>query len=268
MDILTQFTPALHGFYRAIISTTYPWSSSQWEQLSTHLNDLVASDNLDRLNRLLVDIHQEEDASPEVIHFIQTFLARYISRGRPLSGYFLVCCVIETQWTVLAQALIPGQTITSGQIVEADAANKAWLSLMRQPVLGLHITDRKTREILKSTMRYSMQCFTDLLCQIEEMDSEPTLDTYAWETMSESLVCGLVDDINLNRVLNLSQKLASVCSVALGELDESLYSRLALLLSDQSPISENLVQEAALKATTVLIQRSVRPFALAIWYTD
>lgn len=50
------------------------------------------------------------------------------------------------------------------------------------------------------------------------------------------------------------QKLASVCSIALRELDESLYSRLALLLSDESPISENLVQEAALKATTVLVQ--------------
>ena len=181
-------TPALHGLYRAIISTSYPWTPGQWEQLSTHLNTLIGPDNLDRLNRLLIDIHQEEDTSSEVIHFIQTFLARYISRGRPLSGYFLVCCVIETQWTVLAQALAPAQTIKYGNIVEAAAANKAWLALMRKAALDLHITDEKTRNTLKSTMRYAMQCFTDLHVQIEEMDTEPTIDTYAWETMSESLV--------------------------------------------------------------------------------
>ncbi|KZP21149.1 hypothetical protein FIBSPDRAFT_788486 [Athelia psychrophila] len=242
VDILTQLSPALHGLYRAIISTTYPWSSAQWDQLSTQLAALAASENLDRLNRLLVDIHQEAETSPELIHFIQTFLARYISRGRPLSGYFLVCCIIEMQWTVLAQALVRpspsgDNVLAQGEIVEADAANKAWLALMHSATLDLDVAaDEKTRETLNTMLRYSMQCFTDLLCQIEEMDSEPTLDTYAWETMSESL------------------KLASVCSVALHELDEGLYSRLTLLLSDQSPISENLVQEAALKATTVLVQ--------------
>jgi phosphatidylinositol 4-kinase len=189
VDILTQLTPALHGLYRAIISISYPWTPGQWEQLSTHLDTLIVPDNLDRLNRLLLDIHQEEGANPEAIHFIQTFLARYISRGRPLSGYFLLCCVIETQWTVLAQALSPTQTISYGNIVEAAAANKAWLALMRKAGQDLHITDEKIRTTLKSTMRYAMQCFTDLHIQIEEMDTEPTIDTYAWETMSESLVC-------------------------------------------------------------------------------
>lgn len=188
---MTQLSPALHGLYRAIISTSYPWTSDQWQQLSTRLNALIVSDNLDRLNRLLIDIHQEENATSEIIQFIQTFLARYISRGRPLSGYFLVCCVTETQWTVLAQALVPGQTIYYGKIVEAAAANKAWLALMRKAAPDLDITDKKTLDTLKSTMRYAMQCFTDLHIQIEEMDTEPTIDTYAWETMSESLVSNL-----------------------------------------------------------------------------
>lgn len=188
MNVLTQLTPALHGLYRAIISTSYPWSSAQWEKLSTHLSTLIASDILERLNRLLVEIHQEEDVSPDVIQFIQTFLARYISRGRPLSGYFLVCCVIETQWTVLAQVLAPGQIADYGNVVEAAAANKAWLSLMRKAALDLDVADEKIRETLKTTMRYAMQCFTDLLVQIEDMDTEPTIDTYAWETMSECLV--------------------------------------------------------------------------------
>jgi phosphatidylinositol 4-kinase len=181
--------PALHGLYRAIISTSYPWTPNQWQHLSTHLSTLIVPDSLERLNRLLVDISREEDATSEVIHFIQTFLARYISRGRPLSGYFLVCCVTEMQWTVLAQALVPGQTVNYGNIVEAAAANKAWLALMRKAAPALRITDEKTWDTLKSTLRYAMQFFTDLHIQIDEMDMEPTVDTYAWETMSESLVC-------------------------------------------------------------------------------
>ncbi|KAH8117021.1 hypothetical protein DFH11DRAFT_1687803 [Phellopilus nigrolimitatus] len=68
------------------------------------------------------------------------------------------------------------------------------------------------------------------------MDTEPSLDTYAWETMSESL------------------KLASVCSVALQDTNNDLLSRLRQLLSEESPISDHLVQEAALKSTTVLVQ--------------
>ncbi len=52
-----------------------------------------------------------------------------------------------------------------------------------------------------------------------------------------------------------SQKLASICSVASGTLDRKLYARVKLLLSDESPISDNLVQEAALKSTAVLVQK-------------
>ena len=33
-----------------------------------------------------------------------------------------------------------------------------------------------------------MDCFTDLLVQIEKMDTVPSQDSYASETMSESLV--------------------------------------------------------------------------------
>ncbi|EIN07209.1 hypothetical protein PUNSTDRAFT_71064 [Punctularia strigosozonata HHB-11173 SS5] len=68
------------------------------------------------------------------------------------------------------------------------------------------------------------------------MDQEPSEDSYAWETMSESL------------------KLAAVCCAALQTLDPDLYSRLKLLLSEESPISDSLVQESALKATTVIVQ--------------
>lgn len=157
---------------------------------------LVTPDILDRLHRLLIDINHEEDANANIIQFIQTFLARYISRSRPLSGYFLVCCVIETQWTALAQALAPAQSDTMAcnkTIVEAAAANKAWLFLMRKAVnIDLDMVDESTKETLGMTLRYAMECFSDLLIQIGEMDSEPSIDTYAWETMSESLVCSFL----------------------------------------------------------------------------
>ncbi|KAJ7217187.1 hypothetical protein GGX14DRAFT_440647 [Mycena pura] len=235
LDILTQLTPALHGLYRAISSTPFQWTITQWQKLDAHLGGLCAPEVVDRLNNLLLDILQEESADADTLHFVQTFVSRYVSRGRPLSGYFIVCCVIETNWTVLAQVLASPEVSKHGPFNEAAAANKAWVSLMRHATSELEIKDTKIREALKVAVEYSMKCFSDLFVQIQEMDSEPSLDTYAWETMSESL------------------KLASICSIALHELDEGLYSRLLLLLSDQSPICDNLVQEAALKATIVLV---------------
>lgn len=136
----------------------------------------------------MVDILQAEDADAETLRFIQTFVSRYVGQGRPLSGYFIVCCALETEWTVLAQALAPSPTAVTGNVIEAAAANKAWLSLMRRAGLHLDITDERLKETLNNTVKYSMQCFTDLLVQIEDMDAEPSIDTYAWETMSESLV--------------------------------------------------------------------------------
>ncbi|KAF8798204.1 hypothetical protein BYT27DRAFT_7178838 [Phlegmacium glaucopus] len=233
--VLTQLMPALHGFYRAISSTSYCWTLSQWEALTTHLKILCSPGIIDRLNRLLVDIVQQEVADADTLRYVQTLVARYVAQGRPLSGYFMVCCVLETEWTILAQALaVP--LATRSPVVEAAAANKAWLSLTRNSALELDIEDDRTKIILKDTIQYAMKCFSDLLVQIEEMDSEPSLDTYAWETMSESL------------------KLASICCLALREIDDQLYNRILLLLSTDSPFSDNLVQEAALKATTVLVR--------------
>lgn len=188
LDILTQLTPALHGLYRAISSTSFQWTVTQWHQLSTHLGGLCVPEAVDRLNHLLVDILQKESADEGCLHFVQTFVSRYVSHGRPLSGYFIVCCVIETNWTVLAQVLAPAEASNHGPVNEAAAANKAWNSLMRHPAQELEIEDKKIQNALKVTVEYSMKCFGDLFVQIQEMDSEPSLDTYAWETMSESLV--------------------------------------------------------------------------------
>ena len=180
--------PALHGFYRAISSTLYCWTLTQWEALTTHLKVLCSPGIIDRLNRLLLDIVQLENTDAATLGYVQTLVARYVAQGRPLSGYFMVCCVLETEWTILAQALTPPFAARSPVVIEAAAANKAWLSLTRNAALELNIEGDRTKILLRDTIRDTMKCFSDLLVQIEQMDSEPSLDTYAWETMSESLV--------------------------------------------------------------------------------
>ncbi|KAJ8594622.1 hypothetical protein M405DRAFT_469254 [Rhizopogon salebrosus TDB-379] len=241
IEVLTQLMPSVHGLYRAITSTLFPWTASQWRLLSTSLQYLVATPVLERINRLLLDIHQEAETDPDAdatsVAFCHTFISRYIALGRPLSGYFIVCCVMEMQWTVLAQALASTPLLQKGKVREAAAANKAWVNLMKCSAndLGLE-NEEETKEALRNVGMDALQCFNDLLEQIENMETEPPVDTYAWETMSESL------------------KLASVCSVALRELDRNLHTRLMQLLSDRAPILDNLVQESALKATTVLVR--------------
>jgi len=179
--------PSLHGLYRAISSTSYDWTLSQWQILTSHLRNLSSPNTIDRLNHLVVDILQKEHADANTFRHVQTLVSRYVAQGRPLSGYFVVCCVLETEWTVLAQALAPTMN-TRSPVVEAAAANKAWLSLTRNAARELDVEDEGIKNLLKSTIKDSMQCFTDLLVQIEEMEAEPSIDTYAWETMSESLV--------------------------------------------------------------------------------
>ncbi|KAG6336316.1 hypothetical protein ID866_2765 [Astraeus odoratus] len=247
IHVLTQLAPSVHGLYRAITSTIYPWAMSQWVLLSRSLGGLVDDRVLERIDRLLLEIHPENDANTDsdavVFSFCRTFISRYTAAGRPLSGYFIVCCVMEVQWTALAQSLVPISLdgIKYGGLKEAAAANKAWLSLVKRPAQRSAV-DTETVEVLTSTAKGALQCFNDLLAQMEDMEMEPPVDTYAWETMSECL------------------KLASICCLATGNLDPDLYARLGLLLSDRSPIIDDLVQEAALKSTT--LRRNALRYAL------
>ena len=48
-------------------------------------------------------------------------------------------------------------------------------------------------------------------------------------------------------------KLSAVCSAALSVLDDNLFTRLKLLPSEQTPLADNLVQEAAMKSTAILV---------------
>ena len=187
-ESLSQFAPAFHGFYRALISTTFRWEPQHWARLSENLNPLFDQHSFEALNRLVTEIVQLEETDPEAMQFVTTLLARYVSRGRPLSGYFLICCVIEVQWTVLTQALIPLDPNTEGvRFSEAAAANHAWVSLVHSPVATLAKADKNFAAALEASKELSMECFTDLLVQIEAMDAVPSQDSYASETMSESL---------------------------------------------------------------------------------
>lgn len=239
-DVLTQFAPSFHGFYRAITSTTFPWTAPEWVGLSAYLNPLFATQTIERLNRLLVDVLQHCADDAERLRYIRTLLSRYVSKGRPLTGYFTVCCVIEAQWTVLAQ-LFNNSEVKESQSYnlpqEAEAADQAWLTVLKAslPLEELQL-DQVAKNALKAAIQHAMQCFSELLIQIEEMEAEPEVDTYAWETLSESL------------------KLASICCAVSQELDPDVLARLKLLLSMESPIWDMLVQEAALNSTIVVVR--------------
>lgn len=191
--VLTQYAPAFHGFYRAIVSSPFAWAPAEWIQLVDNLSTLFSPDVVDHLNNLLSESLQMTENDPEEAHFIHVFLSRYVNQDRPLSGYFIVCCVMEIVWTVLAQTLSPpppsepSTTQPTPLEEEAAAANRVWKRLMRKAVAGPEGL-ASSQEKLEKVSAYAMRCFTDLLVQIESMDAEPSLDTYTWETMSESLV--------------------------------------------------------------------------------
>ena len=164
---------------------------SEWNGLASSLSTLFEPEVVDRLNELYPEALRLVADDEDEVHFLQVFLARYVLRDRPLSGYFLVCCIMETLWTVLAQSFtfpLNASFETAPNIDgEAEAANCAWARLMRRPVVELD-TSGTTGEYLDQVVKQAMRCYMDLLVQIEDMDTEPSLDTYAYETMSESLV--------------------------------------------------------------------------------
>ena len=176
------------------------WSLSEWTRLTANLNSLLLPEVVDHLNDLLPESLRSTEADASTSRFMHVFLSRYVEQDRPLTGYFVVCCVMEIIWTVLAQALSPPSqsdatrvTAVVAEETEAAAANEVWSRLMRGPILESkdRVGNESTKERLTMVAGYATRCFSDLLEQIEGMDAEPSLDTYAWETMSESLVCVL-----------------------------------------------------------------------------
>ena len=166
---------------------------------------LFEAEVVERLNRLPIDALSSTGEDIEKIQYMQTLVSRYVSRGRPMSGYFIVCCVIEAQWTILAQVL--GRAYSAEDIVstheEAEAANIAWRKLLRYGTPGSEFTDDVQRGLLRATMKYALQTFATLLLQIQEMDADPAEDSYCWETMSEGLVSRQsTDPITLDKAVH------------------------------------------------------------------
>jgi phosphatidylinositol 4-kinase A len=199
--VVTQAYPALHGLYRALVSTPFNWTVTNWLHLSDAISVLLEADAVDRLNNLVGDVVQLDDANS---YLPQTVLGRYVSKERPLSGYFAVCCIMEIQWTVLAQTLVSSpeektQAITLvGGVEDAAAANAAWNALVSKKVTIAEQYKQPVLDGLKQTLDRAMDCFTDLLAQMGELDGEPSMDTYAWETMAECLV--RLDSSNLSHL--------------------------------------------------------------------
>ena len=154
---------------------------------------LFTSNVPEHFNKLVIEALELCNDDEGKQHFIAMFMSRYVAVDRPLTGYFMICCVVEIQWTVLSQALVP----PSGQVSQSSsnsdlavAANDAWLRLT-QDALPASTEELGTTEAeaLQQTIQGALQLFSELLSQVEEMDLESSIDTYAWETMAESLVC-------------------------------------------------------------------------------
>ncbi|KAG9126585.1 phosphatidylinositol-4- kinase [Ceratobasidium sp. 392] len=247
-EVIVHVSPAFHGLYRAVTATPFPWQLSEWLACSQALAGLFTTKLVERLNAIVEEFLKRAEEDPALSLYVQTFLARYKANERPLSGYFAVCSIVEIQWTALAQGLAPPQCLVGEDSQarkkkiasvaltdDAEAANIAWASLMKQKGVEIDISQRGAKEHLQRTVVSAMKCFNDLLVQVGDMEDDPDDDTYSWETMAESL------------------KLATLCCVILGDLDSGLLSQLKLLLSDASPAYDNLLQEAALTSVTVLV---------------
>ena len=171
-----------------MVSSPFRWSAEEWASLTASLTSLLKPEVVDRLNDLLPQSLKSYENQQEQLRFIHVFLSRYVSQERPLTGYFVVCCVMEIIWTVLAQVLSPPSDVDAvAEQEEAGAANKVWDRLTNKSAEKPD-TVEASQDALTEVATYAITCFADLLAQIEDMDSEPSIDTYAWETMSESLV--------------------------------------------------------------------------------
>jgi phosphatidylinositol 4-kinase len=107
IDVLTHLTSSVHGLVPCHHFYSLPMDRLSMAPSFRPPQSLAATHVLERINRLLLDIHQEADTDPDAdatsIAFCHTFISRYIAFGRPLSGYLKACCVMDMQWIVLAK---------------------------------------------------------------------------------------------------------------------------------------------------------------------
>jgi phosphatidylinositol 4-kinase len=191
---ITHAAPAFHGLYRAIVCTPFSWSLDDWERLATSVASLFGSTATDHFNNLVIDSLESEDFDTPQNEYLQMFMARYLNSNRPLTGYFMICCVVEMQWIVLSQTFSKLSSTSASDIRvesvrgDAEAANRAWADLTRGLLKYDGVIEEAPKQILERTLRGSTQLFSELVSHIERMGDDTSLDTYAWETMAEALV--------------------------------------------------------------------------------
>lgn len=195
MDAISQAAPAFHGFYRSLVSTPFKWTLPEWEKLATAVASLFGSTATDHFNTLVITSLEvdEDDPDSSSSTYLQLFMGRYLAAGRPLTGYFMICCVVEIQWVVLSQTFTKvttpcdiGIRLDSVRGV-AEAANTAWADLTQGLLKYEGVLDDNSKRCLEQTLRGSMTLFTELVSHVDGMGSD-SLETYAWETMAETLV--------------------------------------------------------------------------------
>ncbi|EJU05379.1 atypical/PIKK/PI4K protein kinase [Dacryopinax primogenitus] len=236
-QVVTQTLPSFHGLYRALVSVPFPWSVAQWRALTSLLSQLLSAELVEKLNDILVNAIEADMSDDEEGMYKQSLLTRYVAAGRPLTGYFIACCVAEMQWTTLAQALhTPGEeNFVPKPPVDAEASTLAWTALLEQKLDVSGDLTAEDKEGLKNTGVEANKWVSEMLAQIKELEGMEG-DAYVREVMAESL------------------KLTALCSVALQDLDSSPLTGLKVMLSDNAPVYDALVQEAALACTALLAQ--------------
>lgn len=277
VDVIIHAVPIFNGLYRSLTSIAHPFTFSSFTDLGSSISILLQQSTIDRLNQLLLDPASLLTASSSTsspsgdssIRYAHLLLARYRANGRPLSGNFLLCASLEIAWTVLAQALLPASDSSPHAIPlgnqtgdGAEASNSAWDRLLSTPVVSATdagpVLAKGEEEAIRRSLAGALKAFADISGTIQALRGEAAVDLYPYEVVSESLVRHLPSRSVPTRapLMNsclLFQKLATLCSVALGSPDASLVSRLKLLLSENAAIFEPIVQEAALQSMIVLV---------------
>jgi phosphatidylinositol 4-kinase A len=194
VEAISHVAPAFHGFYRAVVCTPFNWTLPEWESLATGIASLFGPTATDHFNNLAISFLETDDTDSPSTIYLQMFISRYLNVGRPLTGYFMICCVVEIQWVVLSQTF--SKTIpSSDESIQldagrgtAEAANTAWGDLTRGLLKYEGVLDDSSKECLESTLCGSMLLFTELVSHLNGMGADTSLETYAWETMAETLV--------------------------------------------------------------------------------
>lgn len=100
------------------------------------------------------------------------------------------------QCTMLAQILVPAEMIRTKVVPlgndsgeGAEASNAAWAVLLRGAAEGLEgEVEGSDKEALTEIMGTALRSFADMSSTVQTLRSEPSVDLYPYEVVSESLV--------------------------------------------------------------------------------